>query len=185
MIGGKLKKSLLYGPKSGDTTVRPTYDRIRESIFDLLGSVEGLSFLDLYAGTGSVGIEALSRGATKAVFVDNSTAGIGMIGKNIEKLRLGDRAEVVKSDVYGYLKRRNRTAPFDVIFIDPPYEANLFVGTMELLGCSGTAGADTVIVGQHGEKPDAEEIGGFRRVDARRYGSSWISIWRSREELTK
>ncbi len=173
---------MLYGPKAGDTTVRPTYDRIRESVFNLLGSVEGLSFLDLYAGTGSVGIEALSRGASRVVFVDNSSAGIGMIGRNIEKLRLGDRAEVVRSDVFRYLKRRNATELFDVIFIDPPYDAALFAGTMELLGVSGAAGADTVIVGQHGGKPDAEEIGGFRHIDLRRYGSSWVSIWRSREK---
>jgi 16S rRNA (guanine966-N2)-methyltransferase len=180
VIGGERKRTTLFGPGPGDKTIRPTYDRVRESVFDLLNRVEGFDVLDLFAGTGSVGLEALSRGARRAVFVDSGAESIRLINANLEKLRMKDRAEVVRSDVRTYIKRL-RPSRFDVIFIDPPYETELFSETMELIAAGEFTGENGVIIGQRGRRQEKEEFGRYRLKDQRRYGKTWITIWKSTE----
>ncbi|MFA6450255.1 MAG: 16S rRNA (guanine(966)-N(2))-methyltransferase RsmD [bacterium] len=180
VIGGERKRAALLGPGPGDQTIRPTYDRVRESVFDLLNRVEGFEVLDLFAGTGSVGIEALSRGARRAVFVDSGAEGIRLINANLEKLRMKDRAEVVRSDVRTYIKRL-RPARFDVIFIDPPYDSELFSETMELIAGGEFTAKNGVIIGQRGRRQEKEEFGRYKLKDQRRYGKTWITIWKSTE----
>jgi 16S rRNA (guanine(966)-N(2))-methyltransferase RsmD len=178
VIGGEFKRTALKGPGPKDMTIRPTYDRVRESVFDLIGHIAGLEILDLYAGTGSVGIEALSRGARKAVFVDKNPLSIGLINTNLEKIGIKDRAEVVRSEVGSYLKSARRASQADIVFIDPPYDSGLFGETMELLGTSGVLAEDAVVVGQHGKRPSADSIGRFSLRDVRKYGKTFISIWK-------
>jgi 16S rRNA (guanine966-N2)-methyltransferase len=114
VTGGELRGRRLYVPKSG---VRPTTGRVREAIFSLLGSVEGARVLDLFAGSGALGIEALSRGAAEAALVDSRPGGAR---RNVEELDLTERAEVVRSDAIRFL-RRPEPRSFDLVLCDPPY----------------------------------------------------------------
>ncbi len=103
----------------GDST-RPIMDRVKESLFNILGTgIRGCSFLDLFAGTGSVGIEALSRGAERALFIDNNRLAIRTVHENLEHTRLADRAEVLRTDAFAYLQRQAPEA-FEYIYIAPP-----------------------------------------------------------------
>lgn len=109
----------------GDST-RPVMDRVKESLFNILGvSIRGSSFLDLFAGTGSVGIEALSRGAKRALFIDNNRQAIRTIQENLAVTRLGDQAEVLLADAFSYLQRPHPEA-FDFIYIAPPQYKGLW-----------------------------------------------------------
>jgi len=177
VIGGQFKKARLFGPGRRNSSIRATYDRVRESVFNLLGPIEGFAFLDLFAGSGSIGIEALSRGARRAVFVDVQPESVRMIRRNLEALRMTDRAEVVRSDVTHYLRQPPQAERFDIVYIDPPYATNLFYESMVLLDRGNMLSLEALLVGEHGGRPDSEEIGAFVCRDMRRYGRTWISIW--------
>jgi 16S rRNA (guanine966-N2)-methyltransferase len=114
VTGGELRGRRLYVPKSG---VRPTTGKVREAIFSMLGSVEDASVLDLFCGSGALGIEALSRGAAEAVLVDTRPAAAS---RNIDELELGDRARVIRADAIRFLKRAE-PGSFDLVLCDPPY----------------------------------------------------------------
>jgi 16S rRNA (guanine966-N2)-methyltransferase len=114
VTGGELRGRRLYVPKTG---IRPTTGRVREALFSMLGSVEGADVLDLFCGSGALGIEALSRGAATATLVDTRP---DAVRRNIEALELGDRAEVVGGDAARFL-RRAREAGFGLVLCDPPY----------------------------------------------------------------
>ena len=101
-------------------TTRPTADRVREALFSILGDIEGLRVLDLFAGSGALGIESLSRGASEAVFVDTSRRAAVTVKANLE--RLGLAAEVHQRDAMAFLARAGGGVPFDLVFIDPPYD---------------------------------------------------------------
>ena len=116
IVAGSHKGARIYAPKGRDT--RPTSDRVREAIFAILGSVEGARVLDLFAGSGALGLEALSRGAAHAVFVESDPTAVKTIERNLEKLALEGR--IVRSDATRYLARTAER--YDVVFVDPPYE---------------------------------------------------------------
>ncbi len=127
VVAGTAKGRKLKAPTEG--TVRPTSDRVREAIFDVLNSmgvVEGASVADLFAGTGALGIEALSRGASSAVFVDNDRAPLDSLNVNLVTTAVYARATVVHADVLSWL---HTAAPVDLAFVDPPYA---FTGWPEL-----------------------------------------------------
>jgi 16S rRNA (guanine966-N2)-methyltransferase len=115
VIAGELGGRRLEAPPAA--AVRPTADRVREALFSILGDVSGARVLDLYCGTGALGIEALSRGAATAELIDTRPA---TARRNVEALGLEDRATVVRADAIRYLRRRD--ARFDLVFCDPPYE---------------------------------------------------------------
>jgi 16S rRNA (guanine966-N2)-methyltransferase len=120
VIAGSCRGRLLRAPAG--TTTRPTSDRVRESIFDVLGSLvdlDDLSVADLFAGTGAMGIEALSRGAGSTVFVEDSPSALGSIRGNLAMLGLEERAKVVRDDVLRFVGRPHH---FDLALCDPPYE---------------------------------------------------------------
>ncbi len=116
IVAGSRKGATIYAPKGRDT--RPTSDRVREAAFAILGSVEGANVLDLFAGSGALGLEALSRGAASATFVESDPAAVKVIERNLEKLGLEGR--IVRSDVRRHLARTDER--YDVVFVDPPYE---------------------------------------------------------------
>jgi 16S rRNA (guanine(966)-N(2))-methyltransferase RsmD len=117
VIAGEFRSRRL-GSVEGQET-RPTPDRLRESLFNILGaSVEGCVFVDAYAGTGAVGIEALSRGARRAVFLEKSRKAVETIRKNLESLKIGARALVIQGPAHSHLGEWNA----DIVFVDPPYE---------------------------------------------------------------
>ena len=116
IVAGSKKGARIFAPKGAGT--RPTSDRVREAIFAILGSVEGASVLDLFAGSGALGLEALSRGATSATFVESDAAAVKAIERNLEKLGLEGR--IVRSNAARYVARTDER--YDVVFLDPPYE---------------------------------------------------------------
>lgn len=126
VISGSVRGRKLKEPEGMD--IRPTSDQVKESIFNIIQfDIEGRQVLDLFAGTGQLGIEALSRGATGAVFVDQSKAAIKLVRDNIEKTGL-EKAKVVQGDSISYLGGREK---FDLIFLDPPYKTTLLENSLQ------------------------------------------------------
>lgn len=115
IIAGSQKGHNIVAPRGHDT--RPTSDRVRENVFNILGTVEDATVLDLYAGSGAMGLEALSRGAAQAVFVDDDRAATEAIERNLDKLRL--RATVLCRDAVAFLASERRK--YDLVLVDPPY----------------------------------------------------------------
>ena len=116
IIAGSRKGHTIHAPKGLDT--RPTSDRVRENVFNILGPVDGATVLDLYAGSGAMGLEALSRGAAQAVFVDDDRDAVRAIERNLDKLRL--RATVLCRDALAVLAAEKRK--YDLVLVDPPYD---------------------------------------------------------------
>ncbi len=126
---------------------RPTTDKIKETLFNILQpDLQGCRFLDLYAGSGQIGIEALSRGAESAVFVDNSRLAAECIRFNLTHTHFTDSAQVIQSDSVSAVRRLNGQEAFDIIFIDPPYQAQQEPEILRALGASTLAGPETLIV---------------------------------------
>jgi 16S rRNA (guanine966-N2)-methyltransferase len=119
VVAGRFKGRTLHAPKGRAT--RPTSDKVREALFSILGDVEGAHVLDLFAGTGALGIEALSRGAARATFVDDDERATAAIGRNIEAVGAGTVATVRRRDALAFLEAG--AGPFDLVLIDPPYSS--------------------------------------------------------------
>ena len=185
VIGGDLKRSKLFGPEDGDDSIRVTYDRVRESIFNLTGLMDGARFLDLFAGAGSVGIEALSRGAAKVTFVDHAPKAIRLVESNVGKFGLEDRVEIIRMDFREYVAGGAARGVFDLIFLDPPYAGSLFEAAMDSPGIADMLADGGKVVGQHGAEPERAKFGALIMADVRRYGSSWVSIWKKNKDSEK
>jgi 16S rRNA (guanine966-N2)-methyltransferase len=147
VIAGSARGRILRPPRTSAT--RPITDRAKESLFNILTPrIAGQRFLDLFAGTGSVGIEALSRGAASATFVERSGPALAGIRHNLDVTGLAARAEVVGRDVFGYL--RESPGPFDVIFVAPPQWHGLWPRAVALLDREpGWLASGAVVVAQH------------------------------------
>lgn len=156
--------------------VRPTTDRVKESLFNILQfQLEGRRFLDLFAGSGQIGLEALSRGAALAVFVDSSKDSIRVVEKNIQSTGLGDRAKVVNGDFQSYL--RGCRERFDIAFLDPPYRMGLLEKALPLVAeCMNPGG---VILCEHPKDQVLPETAGdFIRQKTYRYGKIMLTAYR-------
>ena len=127
---------------------RPTQDRIKETLFNMINNdLYGAVFLDLFAGSGGIGIEALSRGAKEAVFIDNGTRQVACIRDNLKTTRLEEKALVMNSDVVSGLKMLERNGKkFDLVFMDPPYDHDLEQHVMEVFQDSCLADEDTLFI---------------------------------------
>ena len=131
VIAGEARRLKLVTPEGNDT--RPTQDRIKETLFNIIqNDVPGSVFIDVFAGSGGIGIEALSRGARKAYFIENNIKAVKCINQNIQTTKFEDKAIVLKQDVLVGLKNV-REEEADIIFIDPPYEGGLYERTFALL----------------------------------------------------
>ena len=187
VIAGSLRGRVLAAPVGLET--RPTADRLRETLFNVLTQgardrVAGAGFLDLYAGSGAVGIEAASRGAERVVFVESGAAALGVLRKNLEGLGLkGDGIRVEKRGVERFL--REAVGEFGVIFLDPPYELEAeYAGTLGLLGgeCAGLVADGGWVVAEHRRKrPLAEAYGRLRRVRVKEQGDAGLSFYEMAE----
>ena len=124
VVAGEFKGRRLHAPRGRRT--RPTADKVREALFSILGDVSGMSVLDLFAGSGALGIEALSRGASDAVFVDSDPRAIAAIQRNLDAV--GVRAEVHRRDVLGFVAAPAGRA-YDLVFADPPYDCSVRLGS--------------------------------------------------------
>ncbi|MEW5944569.1 MAG: 16S rRNA (guanine(966)-N(2))-methyltransferase RsmD [bacterium] len=179
VIGGFYRRRELAKLPRGLLGVRPTYDRVRENLFNVLGErVRGARFLDLYAGTGAVGIEALSRGAGFATFVDDSLGCGNLIRRNCESLGVAAGSyEIVVEDAREFI-RSSGAGAYDVVFMDPPYGEGILRETLEALGASRLAGAGATVACQGGKMETERGIGGFELTRQERWGSTWITFWR-------
>ena len=180
VIAGNARGRKLIAPKS--MRVRPTADRVKESLFSILlsrlGEFEGMRVLDIFAGTGNLGIEALSRGAHFAVFIDAHRESVEIIQKNLEITRLADHAKVVHQDAPAALKWLARgEAPFHLVLLDPPYHEGLTESVLELLSDSPLVDAGTTVVAEFSSKEDIpRSFGRLRETERRIYGDSALSF---------
>ena len=173
IIGGAWRGRRFHAPDSPD--VRPTADRVREAVFNILGQrLEGQRVLDLYAGAGALGLEALSRGAEHATFVERTPAVAAVIRQNLERLEGAARATVVVSTAEAYVARRG-IGPYDTIFADPPYRHapgdELWSAAVERLLVAGGR-----LVIEHAAR-SSPQLGGLDvELDERRYGDTAVTL---------
>lgn len=178
VIGGSKKGHKLFWPE--DHKIRPMRDMVRSALFNILGDlVENSRFLDLFAGTGSVGIEALSRGARHCVFVDNAPEAIKLIHKNLEALGLKKKASVLKLDVFEAIERLAREgARFDLIFVGPPYGKHLADKALTRLSKHAILNKAGIIVTEIFKKEVLHhEYGDLRRLKEREYGDNRLLFY--------
>lgn len=179
VIAGERKGLRVKTPKGKAT--RPTADQVRIACLDTLTPwLPGARVLDLYAGSGAVGIEALSRGAEEAVFVESDRAALGAIRENLDRLGLAARSRVVGEDVAKALRTFGRKGErFSVIFIDPPYESSLALATIENLSDGALVAPGGVVVVQHRTKTVLpERVGALSRFKAKRFGETTLTFFR-------
>lgn len=179
VIAGSAKGRILRPPRTPAT--RPITDRAKESLFGILGPrIPGRRFLDLFAGTGSVGIEALSRGGAHATFVERSGAALAGIRHNLEITGLTARAEVAGRDVFAYL--RDTTVPFDVIFVAPPQWRGLWPRAVALLDREpGWLADGGVVVAQHDPSESVPlDLAHLQPSGERTYGRVRFSFFEAR-----
>ena len=174
IIGGKARGTKLY-TLEGETT-RPTLDRVKESIFNIIqGELEDAIFLDLFAGSGAIGLEAISRGAKKTILCDKSKEAIGIIKKNIEKTHSHQRVELYNTDFKEALSKIKEKV--DLIYIDPPYETNFIQKSLEIIQDSQIIKDTTKIILETDEEErilkQIENLK-FEIIDKRKYGIAHI-----------
>lgn len=174
VIAGKYKGRTLYSPK--DMSVRPTTDRIKENVFNLLqGRVAGASFLDLFGGSGAMSVEALSRGASRAVTVDASRESVALIKKNFQKVGIGREGDILETS-YDLALKRLAGRRFDLVYLDPPYRADYYEDILEkILSCDALS-PEGLLLFEHATERDFPEAKGFIAVDRRKYGSVTLEI---------
>jgi 16S rRNA (guanine(966)-N(2))-methyltransferase RsmD len=179
ITGGEFRSRALRAPRGRAT--RPTSDRVREALFAILGGrVAGARVLDLYAGTGALGLEALSRGALRVTFVERGREALEAIRANVTALGVEARVEVVAAPV----ERARFIEPADLVFADPPYaDVPAAVRVLEEIVRGGALSDGATVVLEHpppraGEKPaSGPEIGGLLRDETRRYGDSCLTFY--------
>ncbi|MGX8773831.1 MAG: 16S rRNA (guanine(966)-N(2))-methyltransferase RsmD [Bacillota bacterium] len=183
VIAGKYKGRKLNSPD--DNNVRPTTDKAKEALFSILtNEIYGARVLDLFAGTGGLGIEALSRGASYCLFADSSRKSLDLIRSNVEHCKIEEPTRVAAGDYTKVLKNLARRIedgleePFDIIFLDPPYDAGYTDEAFRLIAEGGILAAEGTIVAEHRKHEELPEIlHGFTRTKERRYGVVKLSIY--------
>jgi 16S rRNA (guanine966-N2)-methyltransferase len=183
VIAGRYGGRRLKAPRG--RTTRPTSDRVREALFSLLGDVDGATVLDLFAGTGALGIEALSRGAARAVFVERDPAALRALQANLAALELREPAAEVRSAdaLLGLRTARERRETYDLLFVDPPYgDARAWEGKLSAALPPLLAPAGRVVVESDRRMPLALDVRqeGLEVEQERRYGDTSITIHRHR-----
>lgn len=177
LTGGTARGARLFSLPGRD--VRPALARMRTSLFEILRSrLAGARVVDLFAGTGSLGLEALSRGAARAVFVDADRRCLEVIRRNLEKLRFAARAEIVEGDAFQAAPRLGRA---EIVFVDPPYDyygerPEAMRSLVESLLASVLDSPDAVVVVEHRPGEGVGEVSGGRVVDERTYGGTAVTM---------
>lgn len=179
IIAGKFRGTALANVGKGDAAahLRPTSDRVRESLFSMLTHhdvIHGARVLDLFAGTGALGLEALSRGAAEVCFVENGRAGQKLLRENIEKLRAEGETTLMRNDATRLGPWPN--ARFDLVFLDPPYGKGMGQTALAAARAGGWLAPDAMIVWEENAPMNAPE--GFERTDKRKYGDTHVTLLR-------
>lgn len=180
VISGSAKGRRLFTPK--DMRIRPTADRVKESLFNILGnligSFEGIRVLDIFAGTGSLGIETLSRGAASAVFIENHRDSVTLLSRNLHLTNFIGISRIIRKNAAAGVEALSREGQaFRLIFLDPPYEQGLAKQTLEQLGSSPLIENQTIVVAEYSVR---EHVGGsfglLYETDRRMYGDTVLSL---------
>lgn len=177
IIAGIRKGTSLLAPKGMNT--RPTLDRVKESVFGILQfELEGKTVLDLFAGSGGLGLEALSRGARFCVFNDHTRESAEVVRHNVEKLRFSDVSAICSLDYSALLKWAAQEAyRFDIVFLDPPYSAMILEKAMGEILSLGLLNDGFTVVAEHSPKAPPMPVQGFHMHDSRRYGEVAVSFY--------
>jgi len=177
IIAGSARGRTLKGPRGPG--LRPTADRVRESLFNILGQwLDGLAVLDLFAGTGALAFEALSRGAARAVLVDSGREAIALCRQNARALGMEERAQIVAGAVEKRTLEPLARPAFDLVFADPPYAAATPQEVLELVEGAGLLAPGGRLVLEHDRRREAPaSFGHLRRSDERRFGDSVVSFY--------
>ncbi len=187
VISGEKKGEKLFSLKRRE--IRPTSDKVKGAIFNILSYglefgqlLEGKKVLDLFAGSGALGLEALSRGAEEVVFVDNSSASLNLTRKNLKKLGFETKGKMVKKDILRFLRSENEitSGGFDLILADPPYGKGLCQKLLEILAEKNFLNADGILVMEHHKKEKIEEKKDFMLLQKRKYGDTLISFFKKK-----
>jgi 16S rRNA (guanine966-N2)-methyltransferase len=190
VIGGKAKGRRLRTPSTGSAKysgqiIRPTADRAREALFSIIGlEVKDATVLDLYAGTGALGLEALSRSAQRAVFVDNSQQAVQLINKNVALCGFYDRTHVFKRDLSKglyFLAKQLPGITFSIVFIDPPYRKGLSADMLQELAASGFLAPEAFVVVEEDARTELQvQVTELHLVDQRCYGETGFWFYRQK-----
>lgn len=176
VISGSARGRKLIAPPGLDT--RPTTDRVKESIFNIISPyLPGNLVLDLFSGSGAMGVEALSRGSEHAVFVECDRAAFNVTRQNIQFARVSDRAEVIFGDALAFLS--HATGQFDIIFLDPPYNTGLLTGAINKIAEKNLLSEGGIIVAESehlGEEPDGNHFDIIKRA---KYGKTTVFVLRN------
>ena len=177
IIGGEYRGRRLHTPRGA--VVRPTADRVREAIFNILGGAcRGRLVADLFAGTGALGLEALSRGADSAIFVDRKRSAIDVIRRNIAACGCDRRSQAFLYDIMRNLNCLKRIdQPAELVFMDPPYHQGFIGPTLRHLHAGRFIAVDAILIIEHARDevlPDLDDV--FRLEDQRRYGKTLVSF---------
>ncbi|NLK73498.1 MAG: 16S rRNA (guanine(966)-N(2))-methyltransferase RsmD [Clostridiales bacterium] len=176
IIAGDAKGRNLFTPKNQD--VRPTGDRVKESIFSMIDSyIEDAVVIDMFAGTGNLGLESISRGAREAYFIDNNYTSIDIVKKNIETTGYFKESHVIHANYEKAIKNLNIKA--DIIFLDPPYNKGHIDNCLRLISKYGILSSKGIIVIEHSTDEIWEDISDFELLKSKKYGITMISILRN------
>lgn len=177
IIGGELRGKKLNSIRG--TAIRPTADRLREAMFNILSfALKDAVVLDLFAGTGALGIEALSRGAKSAVFVDNNMEAVSVIERNIRSCGFDDRTNIIRWDIKKNLNcLKDKEPVFDLVFVDPPYQQRVVIPALFNLHRSKSLLKGARIVVEHSHMEEVPKgFTAFETIDQRRYGKTLVSF---------
>lgn len=175
IIAGSLRGRRLTAPKGLST--RPTSDRVREALFSALGPITGARVLDLCAGTGALGIEAISRGAAHATFVESAKPAVSALRENLNALGLGAQTTILPLPIARAIPLLD-TGPYDVIFIDPPYAALAEVGPwLEAIVQKGLCSPVVRVIVEHASRDGAPVVRGLVARPSRRYGDTAVTFY--------
>lgn len=177
IIAGKYRGTALASVGKGDSAahLRPTSDRVRESLFSMLTHrdvLRGARVLDLFAGTGALGLEALSRGAREVVFVENGRVGQRLISENIQKLRAEEATTLMRNDATSL--GAWIADPFDLVFLDPPYGKAMGERALAAAAAGGWLAKGALVVWEENALMEAPD--GFERVDKRKFGDTYVTL---------
>jgi len=183
IIGGARRGLKLADVGTGDMAahLRPTSDRVREAVFNLLlnggygNLVTGARVLDLFAGTGAYGLEALSRGAEQATFVENGKVALALLPRNIDLMRAADQTTILRADATR--PGANPGAGYDLIFLDPPYGKAMGEAALTCCIAGGWLAPGATVVWEENRPPSPPP--GLQQLDQRKYGDTIISLWRA------
>jgi 16S rRNA (guanine966-N2)-methyltransferase len=183
ITGGTYRSRTLRAPSGHGT--RPTSDRVREALFGILasaGAVEGALVLDLYAGTGALGLEAISRGANRAVLVESGRHAAAAIRANVAALGVTDRVLVLATDVESATARIAREGPFGLVLADPPWalvDTGEVARVLSSLARAGAIAADAWVVLEHASRSPPPDVSGLVHREARRYGDATLAFYKT------